>query len=339
MAKLSLSLSGDNKESEQTKSASTSKLSLTKKVTEETVTDSGASSTSSLSQKIENQHAACSDPTAQSAGIANWLISTLGKDVFDELMANPNLKLPYMDENFSTEQWLERIVKTLFSQDTISRISGKLTAPTSASADIESLVKQKMEEKVAKYNDRFQEMRNKMEALEGEKAEVTARLNKSLQLSRFVAEVFRDPGNESEAQKRIIQTINDALEHTNDDNISTFVLRFAKGWLGLKSQIEIIKPDSEKENMESVYATLTKMLAYISGCYISERRTILDLVAKHVNEYFSDYDFVSPEQTLNVDPEIHNASGIGSASIKEGSSFAVVRRDTKKTVKYADIKV
>lgn len=339
MAKLSLSLSGDNKESEQGASVSTSKLSLTKKVTDDAAQDNGATSSASLSQKIETNHAACSDPTAQSLGIANWLISTLGKDVFDELVSNPNLKLPYMDENSSTEQWLERIVKTLFSQETIAKISGKLTGSAPASADIDSLVKQKMDEKIAKYNDRFQEMRNKMEALEGEKAEVTARLNKSLQLSRFVTEVFRDPGNESEAQKRIIQTINDALEHSNDDNISTFVLRFAKGWIGLKSQIDNMKPDSEKENMESVCLTLTKLLAFISGCYISERRTILDLVAKHVNEYFSDYDFVSPEQTLNVDPEIHNASGIGSASIKEGSSFAVVRRDTKKTVKYADIKV
>lgn len=339
MAKLSLSVSGDNKDNEQGSSTQTSKLSLTKKVSQDSETDdSNSTTTASLSQKIEGQHTS-SDPTVQSAGISSWLINTFGEETFDELIKNPNLKLPYMDENFSTEQWLERIVKTLFTQETISRISSKLGSAKPDDADVEAIVKERMDEKIEKYNARFQELRNQMENLEGEKAEISSKLNKALPLDKFVKEIFRDPGNETEPQKRIIQTLNEALEQSKDETVSTFVLRFSKGWLGLKSQIESLKENNEKENLEIIHSELTKLLTYISGCFISERRTILDLVAKYCNEYFSDYDFVSPEQTLNVDPEIHNASGIGNASIKEGSSFAVIRRDTKKTVKYADIKV
>lgn len=341
MAKLSLSVSGNNDQVQSgTNNSATSKLSLTKKVNNGQIENSTEGSSMSLSKKVENQ---TSDPVADSNRIASWLVSTFGGDVFEELINNPNLQLPYADEDLSAEQWLERTVKTLFSVDSVAKISSRIPQNSSVEPpedEIEKIVKERMNEKIEKYNVRFQQMRSEMETLEGEKAAVSAQLNKAIPLGKFVTEIFKKSDeNVTQAQKRISQTIEEALETSKDENLSTFVIRFAKGWIALKAQIENFKENAEKENLELIYPVLTNMLTLISGCYISERRTILEFVAQHCNEYFSDYVFISPEQTLNVDPEIHNASGAGNGNIKEGSSFAVVRSDTKKTVKYADIKL
>ena len=54
---------------------------------------------------------------------------------------------------------------------------------------------------------------------------------------------------------------------------------------------------------------------------------------------FEDYIFVSPEETLQLDPNIHNARGLGSTNIVEGASYAVIRRTSRQTVIYAEVKV
>lgn len=338
MAKLSLSVSGGNDNS-QGGQQNVSSLSLTKKVVHETADGSQSFQSSSLSQKVETERVAA-DPTAEPANVAEWLVSKFGAEVFDELSQNPNLQMPYSDENLPADKWLERVIKTLFSQSTILKISSKLSSESVDSAEIDKIVDEKLKEKTSKYNDRFQQMRSEMENIEADKAAAEAQLNKAIPLQKFVSEMFRDE-DESDAQKRIRQTVNETLEQSKDENVPVFVMKFAKGFSTLKFVLKSTEnmEGSEKEKLERVYPALTELLSCVSGCYISERRTLLDFVAKHCNGYFTEYDFISPEQTLNVDPEIHNASGAGNGSIKEGSSFAVVRRDTKKTVKYADIKL
>ena len=340
MAKLSLSVSGGN-DSIQSGQQSVSTLSLTKKVVHDENQGGSPVSSASLSQKVETEKVAA-DPVAQSEAVSSWLVNKFGSEVFEELINNPNLQMPYTEENLSTEKWVERVVKTLFSQETILKISSKLSAQSIDNNEIDKIVAEKLSEKTSKYNDRFQQMRAEMEQIEGEKAAVEAQLNKAIPLQQFVDVNFKGIDGETQAQKRIRQTINEAVEQSRDENMSAFVMKFAKGFSALNYVLKRITESADgtqKDKLEEVYPALTELLTCISGSYISERRTLLDLVAKHCNEFFTEYDFISPEQTLNVDPEIHNASGAGNGSIKEGSSFAVVRRDTKKTVKYADIKL
>ena len=189
-----------------------------------------------------------------------------------------------------------------------------------------------------KYNAKFQELRSNMEDLEGEKAELQSRLNKTLEADAFVKTIFRSADGETDAQKRIARTLEDAIGQGGDDGLPSFVTRLAKGWASLQYVLQTsAEIGDDKEKLEVVYPALTNLLACISGCYVTDRRMVLELVAKHCNEFFSDYDFISPEQTLNADPDIHNATGLGNAQIREGVTFCVVRRDTKKTVKYADV--
>ena len=340
MAKLSLSVQGSNGNNEQNGVQQTSKLSLTKKVVHDTETSDGDVSVASLSQKVETEKLSA-DPVAQSEAVSSWFVEKFGAEVFEELISNPNLQMPYTEENLSTEKWLERVVKTLFSQDTILKISSKISLQIIDNDGVDKIVAEKLSEKISKYNDKFQQMRSQMEQIEGEKAVVESQLNKAIPLTKFVEVFFKTYDGDSQTLKRIRQTINEAIEQSNDENVPIFVMKFAKGFSALNYILNSLEntEKAEKEKLEIVYRSLSELLACVSGCYIPERRTLLDIIAKHCNEFFTEYDFISPEQTLNVDPEIHNASGAGNGNIKEGSSFAVLRRDTKKTVKYADIKL
>ena len=342
MAKLSLSVNTGSGDSPKTEQVSTgNKLSITKKVVVEQPADNVQGGGASLSQKIDNPNPA--SPSELADDVARWLIGQFGEDIFNELLKNPNLKLPYAEDDITAESWLERGIKTLFTQDNIAhiyKVTSNIGQSNGNDANIDAAVDERMAQKVEKYNAKFQELRSEMENLEGEKAELQSRLNKTLEADAFVKVFFRDADGETDAQKRIAQTLSEAIGRGDDDGLPNFVSRLAKGWSPLQFVLQTSADiDDQKAKLEAVYPALTNLLACISGCYVSDRRMVLELVAKHCNEYFSDYDFISPEQTLNADPDIHNATGLGNAQIREGVTFCVVRRDTKKTVKYADVKV
>ena len=341
MAKLTLSVNTDTAQKPAVEQPTANRLSITKKVvTAEPETAVNQGSGASLSQRIDNPNPA--SPSELADDVAKWLIAQFGEDIFNELLKNPNLKLPYADEDITAESWLERGIKTLFTQENIAHIY-KVTAnigQSNADANIDAVVDERMAQKVEKYNAKFQELRSNMEDLEGEKAELQSRLNKTLEADAFVKTIFRSADGETDAQKRIARTLEDAIGQGGDDALPSFVTKFAKGWAPLQYVLQTSADlADDKAKLDAVYPALTNLLACISGCYVTDRRMVLELVAKHCNEFFSDYDFISPEQTLNADPDIHNATGLGNAQIREGVSFCVVRRDTKKTVKYADVKV
>ncbi|MCQ2975792.1 MAG: hypothetical protein MJ211_13405 [Bacteroidales bacterium] len=335
MAKLSLSVNG-NKDDQENEMKPVS-LSLTKKVTQPTEDNNNEITSTGLSQHVQSSNTS-GNASLEADDIAKWLVNNIGNDVFDELKQNPNLQLPYTDKNINAVDWMGKIIKTYFSQDSINKINSAINNLSGNNNVDNNAVEVAVKQKLEKYNAKFQELKEQMENLEGEKAQIASELNTAIPLSKFVSEIFRDPGNETEPQKEIIRTLNETFETSKEQTLSKFVVRFAKGWIYLKTKTDLLG-DDEKQNLESVYQALTKLLEYVSECYISERRILLDLIAKHCSTFFSQYDFISPEQTLNADPDIHNAGGLGNARIKEGVSFCVVRRDTKKTVKYADIVV
>ncbi|MCR5453455.1 MAG: hypothetical protein K6F33_00510 [Bacteroidales bacterium] len=341
MAKLTLSVNpgNDNAQKPAGDQPSANKLSITKKVATEPDHAANQGSAASLSQKIDNPNP--TSPSELADDVARWLIGQFGEELFSELLKNPNLKLPYADEDITPELWLERGIKTLFTQDNIAhiyKVTANIGKSSSSDADVDAAVDERMAQKVEKYNAKFQELRSNMEDLEGEKAALQSRLNKTLEADAFVKATFRDSDGETDSQKRIARTLEEAIGQGGDDNLPKFVTKFAQGWSALQYVLRTTSDMSDdKAKLDIVYPALTNLLACVSGCYVSDRRMVLELVAKHCNEFFSDYDFISPEQTLNADPDIHNATGLGNAQIREGVSFCVVRRDTKKTVKYADV--
>lgn len=204
--------------------------------------------------------------------------------------------------------------------------------------DLERIVQDRMAEKMAKYNAKFQEMRQQMEELEADKMEIQKKLSSTIQADTLLDEFFGSRNGASDHQKRLIDVLRESIDNASDTKLAQFVVKFAKGWAVLQHSLSRLG-DFEKgmPQLDYVCSALEFLLSCVSGCFVSERRTILELVAKQCCEYFQEYIFISPEHTLNLDPEIHNVPDSGSTLIKEGVSFAVIRSDTKKTVKYADV--
>lgn len=275
--------------------------------------------------------------------ITKWFIGLIGNDIFTQLKNNEYLQLPYTDEEITINQWLEKAIKTLFPQESIQKIASQIQANQQYISKLEQAASQieeeklKMEEKFKQYNLKFQELKSQIDDAEDEKHRIKSEFNSTIPINLFISEFYRDPDDHSEELKKLISIINEALQD-KDDNISKFIVKFSKGWAFLKSTFSQLKED-EKENMEKVHASLTVFLSFISGSFIPERRPLLDIIAKICSQKFTGYDFISPEQTLNLDPEIHNITGAGSGKIKEGISFAVVRKESRKAVKYADVKI
>jgi hypothetical protein len=143
----------------------------------------------------------------------------------------------------------------------------------------------------------------------------------------------------SKIQNQHTKKINELLAESfknSGKNGQKFAMSFLKGFAFIEDAI-LSLGDDEKENLDILHNATTKFLSEITETNAPERRPLLDIIATLCNSYLTAYDFISPEQTLQIDPLIHNAEGIGGTVVKEGQSFAVVRRDTRKTVYYADI--
>ena len=137
-----------------------------------------------------------------------------------------------------------------------------------------------------------------------------------------------------------IQTINQLLKEdikNPSEALSAFCVALAKTWGILMQALQ--KEGEEEEKMEIMHAALTRVLEALTGLYIPQRRAVLEQLAKLCNSRVSDYLFISPEESKEIDLRIHNAASIGGNQILEGRTFAVVNRSSYQTVKYAEIEV
>jgi hypothetical protein len=124
--------------------------------------------------------------------------------------------------------------------------------------------------------------------------------------------------------------------NSGDKQNREFVMAFVRGMQFLIAATDKLT-DDEKENLTKLYDATSQMFRFIQGKFATERRPLLDKIASVCNNYLKEFDFISPEQSLQIDTHLHNAEGKGGTMVKEGLSMAVVRRDTRKTVYYADI--
>lgn len=272
--------------------------------------------------------------------ITNWIVNLIGEDIFKELKENPNFQLPYTDDDINTKEWLSKSIKTLFTKENIAQMGSQIQASQAEVNQLAQVANKIEEEKKAmleKYNLKFQALKEEVENAEDNKYRIEKELNTAVPLTSLISEFYRDPEDRSPELKKLISTLHTALEE-KDSNVSKFILRFSKGWFVIKSTISKLGED-EKQNLDNLHNATRELLSYISNTFISERRPLLDIIAKICSNQFTNYDFISPEQTLQPDPEIHDAGGLGISTIKEGITFAVVRKDTRKAVKYAEIKM
>ncbi len=335
MPKLSHSISTGNNEDEN-KNIQTGSLSIKKNVTN---LENGTQKNTDSAQIEDNKQLLTPQTVSSPEAIADWIHTTIGAGVFDMLKSNSWVQLPFASpDEISGKEWLLRALKTIFAQEQFAELGNEiLKNQQNQNEASQNIANAEAEQKMAKMKENFAMLQQQLENDETEKFKIEKQLQNALPLSKFIAIFFKDEDIDTPSRKQMRNMLNETVEHPQKQT-AEFVIKFGRGWAFIQSALKELTED-EKENMEKVHKATIDFLESITETRTPERRELLDLTAKIINENFKEYEFISPEQTLQIDPSIHNAQGKGSAPIKEGVSFAVIRKESRAAVKYAEIKV
>lgn len=337
MVKLTKTVSKEEEENKKNEQNNNASLSITQKNdkpkqnqdTQETVNQVSKQNIKAVEIK-ENQEA---------EGTAQWLFNVLGKEIFNHLKNNEHLQLPYTEEDITSQEWLIKSIKTFFTEEDLKIVGQKISEnqkiPVQLKSSLEKI--EELKDKLEKSDKKHKQLNEAVDDAEEVAFKIRKQLQATVELKKLIEIFFEPYNNGNEEMERLLEILNDSLADL-DNKLSLFITNFARGWAYLQSNFDNLDKD-EKVRLEKVHNALSVLLSYISGISTSQRRPLLDTLAKIVSAKFENYDFISPERTLQVDPAIHNADGVGSGMIKEGISFAVIRRESRKAVIYADIVV
>lgn len=329
MAKISKRISQEDKNEEQpNKEPNNRSGGISKKIGNEETPSNDAAGDEHGPHGQESQEA---EKPLSAEEITHWFVTFFGEDVFNHVKENPNFNMPFTEDGIGTEEWLNKALKTVFTLEDIRKMGKAIREKYyNVVSDLDEIrhIKddyRKVKRELDDINDDYEVTRSKKKKLEKE-------IKHMLPGEPILDAFFDDEGKTSE----IGRILKESLQNPSDEP-AEFIIAFLKGWKDFAGMLEK-SGDDEKENIDIAQDAGRSLLKRISGKYMPERRALLDAVADYLNTYFNDFIFISPEQSLQIDPSIHNAKGVGGSRIKEGVSFAVLRKDNKQTYYYADIK-
>ena len=261
--------------------------------------------------------------------LAVWLTTFLGEDVFRRLEENENLHVSMLEEKKDVTGWLTAGLKTILKSEDLELLVQRVEQ------EIQELQKRLIvaEEIQVSNQDITADCERQKREIEALEVKLEKKVAASVGIDVMVDAVFSGEAVE-------IQTINQLLKEdikNPSEALSAFCVALAKTWGILVRALQ--KEGEEEEKMEILHAALTRVLEALTGLYIPQRRAVLEQLAKLCNSRVSDYLFISPEESKEIDLRIHNAASIGGNQILEGRTFAVVNRSSYQTVKYAEIEV
>ncbi len=329
MAKLSHKISGNNNNNNNNNSSNKNVkmgFSLSTKIEKNDgnppKTNTGSNEATKLDKKI-----------IETPLTVNKIVETVGIEKFGTLTKDDFAKLFPAETTLDAEIIKKEIIKKVLT----SKLDSELEKLTSDINQKYAELVKKYEEAEQKLQKKETQIRNLTEQVEDAEARIfktEKNFAESVPVEQLLAS-FIKKNIANEYTKKISDLLHDAYKN-DTRNGAKFVFGFLKGFVIVENTI-LQLGDDEKENLEALNNSGRNLMTEISELSVSERRPILDIVANMFNNYLQNYDFVSPEQTLQIDPSIHNVEGMGGTVVKEGLSFAVLRRETRKTVYYADI--
>ncbi len=250
----------------------------------------------------------------------------INKQTIDEIFS--------AEEQISEEQATKKIISHLISNNVIEQISKYIEDINTKTKELTAKVVE-LEERSKKQDIQVKNLSAQIDDADEQVFKIEKKYSTSIAIEDLIND-FVTSKITTENTRSIASLLIDSYKNGGKQE-TKFVLGFIKGFLSVQDAIMSIGED-EKVNIELLHNSSRKLMEEISDTTSAERRPILDKVANLYNGYLNEYDFISPEQTLQIDPTIHNAEGLGGTIIKEGLSFAVVRRETRKAVFYAEIK-
>ncbi len=265
-----------------------------------------------------------------------WLIDFLGKNVFENIKANPNFRLPYSDENISLADWVLKALKTICYFDDIYEISNNIQTKhysiiySLKAAETELL---KAKESISHFESELEINKQNLALTKKKIAELEIKSGRAVDIKTLNEIIYK--GNQE--IEIFYALLNESLGN-EDIELNNFYAAFTKNIIRIDRRLKEQYADEEKK-IEILSNDLRVLLADISGIQIPQRRPLLDTLARMLNKHVLEFIFVSPEESLQIDPEIHIPDRQGGSLVREGISYAVLRKQNRQTYIYADIKV
>jgi hypothetical protein len=276
-------------------------------------------------------------PAEPDMKIAVFLIECFGKESFERLRHDGNFLVPFTDETTDLATWLAQSVRMLFKPGETENMSAAMLRWLDKQKEIFADIEKELaaaKEKLEESQQRQKQLENDYILSDTERQQLRHELQSSISAVYMIDRFL--PRSSSPIAKKLGGMLKEEMTHPTED-YAGFITGFLEGWQLVSEALDNTTDD--EAGMESVHLALTDLLEKISEKTITQRRPILEVIAGHCSEKFKLYKFISPEESLQVDPRIHSATALGGSTIKEGITFAVIKKDTMQTVKYAEIKV
>ena len=289
-----------------------------------------------------------------SAGLAVELLSLFGEENLRSIRESfASLNILSGHEAEDTTAWLARLLDSYFTEQQLNSLCSYYTTYTnnrSQEQGSDRSALSSLREEVAGLQTR----RAALEALVNAREEALIESERKLKNSIPAGTFFHILCDEVPATFTPVRNL--LLEDTGDDTMIRFrfvlhllstlqpiaeLLGDAREPLGdaRKPLGDAREPSSEEARIDSLSVRLDALLCSLQGLHIVNRRGILDTIARICSDNSGNFLFVSPESSLVVDPAIHDVKGLHGNTVKEGLSFAIIRRDSRQTIRLANITV
>jgi hypothetical protein len=269
--------------------------------------------------------------------IAVFLTEVFGTEGFENLRKKGDFLVPFTDEQTDLLTWIAQSIRMLFNPAEAQSMGDGVDRWLKKQKTVFSLMEQDLEKMKLQVDEKDKlkkQAENDYLISDTERQNLKRELMSSVS-AVYLVDLFLPKGKNTDADK-IAGLLKEEMLHPGL-SLPAFITGFMNGWPQFLDAFE--KAEDTEAGMELLHHSLTVLLGKINGCAITQRRPILEIIAGMCSAKFKLYKFISPEESLQVDPRIHSATDLGGSTIREGISFAVIRKDTMQTVKYAEIKV
>ncbi len=267
---------------------------------------------------------------------AKQLLDIFGHEVINSLKNNQFLKIPYTYSDITDEEWLLKAIQTILNENDVililQSINNKYNNLINKVEILQTEI-EKINKNVKNKQSENQKLEKESDKYFIENKKLKEEISKSVNLSLVFESVFSQDN-----QKGLLRLAKEAVDEDSDEETVKFLLAFLNGWTQIIPTLEI-EINNEEEKVELYDQVLRELLLLIKDLQIPQRRAFLDALARYINKNLNEFEFISPEETIQIDIDLHNAKGIGGSKIKQGLSYAVVRKENRQTYKYADIEV
>lgn len=281
-------------------------------------------------QQLQQLQQLALDKNASDDALGQWLVRILGSNVIQAIRQNPNLRLPYVESTITDKVWLLKALKTILPLANIQDFKRHLSQQFNANSEAVVMIQQQQKELEQLYA-KVNRMQRSLASHQRQQQKKTHTDFSNIPANYLIDAAF----GQKTTTKGIQNLLHEAFEIPSE-TFKEFLIAFYTAWMDFQTTLQHAQ-ENEKTRVRFLYEELKVFLKKLNGLYITQRRALLEEVAAIASMKLQKYLFISPEETLQINPKIHNIVGGNGLQIKEGVSFAVVRKTSKQTYLYADV--